>query len=897
MRPSRPSRTLSLALAGGALWLAVGAGAGGCGRPGPRRLERWTDAAPIGSLDGETQAALAAPPAWRFADADERQRWTLRGLQATGGDVEGWRLVALEAQARLSRPAELAPRGIAAVVLRAASPVAGQARLYWSGRKGRFGRERSVVAQPGRGRREWRFSVGGERLWVGSGTIRGLRFDLPVAAGGEVVLESVEFVPAGDALRAVSGGPWSITLGGETRIALVVPPDEPAERRWLLPEEAETLRWASGSLPGAACPLRAELMAAVPGEPTPRTLWSHDLGGQQGESWREATVDVRDLAGREVGFELRSRPLGSCDAPAPALLVSLPELLTAAAEPRPPRPNLVLISIDTLRADRLGLYGYDRPTSPYLDAWARGAVVFEDAVAPAPWTLPSHVSMLTGMGALAHGVNGRLPAPDSLPFLAETLRAHGYSTAAWTGGSWLAARYGFAQGFDRYHAWTAPDDWDGELAAHVEEAVAWLRRSPPEPFFLFFHTFETHAPYLPREPFYSRWASDAGLRSAPERIYDRLLPPLAEEGFALRKQLALSRDGEAPFGTTPEERLQAGIAYDSGVAYADRQLGRLLEALAEDDLARRTLVVVTSDHGESLFEEGLVSHGHLHDSNLRVPWILALPDGRRAARRVATQVSLVDLVPTVLDLMELPVPGGLDGDSRAPAIRGAPEAVPSLAAAYAGSSNLGLALRAGGRRKYVVNDTPWAPLAGAEALVELEPGRERALPDPPAEALAELREEAARLLERSAGLHLRLWNGEGADLAGTLAGPCIHPLAVKAVAGRPGAVRWERRQEASFQVAPGETLELRFDSPGSPCLTAKGAVGAGPAFALALDPALADQALLGLAGDGWRDLAPGAAPRTGLRAWRVGPADAPRGEPSQADPELREQLRALGYVE
>ncbi len=895
MSRSRPGRALAVALVGGGLLLA-GCGPASRGRQPSRLAARWSDEASGGLLDVEALAALRPPAAWRFGDPAERERWSLHGLAPTDADGEVWRLKAQERPARLSRHAELPAAAVTAVVLRAAGSVAGRARLFWSG-KGNFARERSVAARARPGAAEWRFELSGQQHWVGS--IRSLRFDLPVAAGGSIALESVEFLPADEPLGPLLGRPWSVTLGSETRPALVVPPAAPAERRWALPAAATTLRLAYGLLPGNPCTVRGELTASVEGTSASQAPLRRDLPAPPDESWQEVVADVSDLAGRKVTLRLRSELVAPCPEATPALVVSLPELLSTPADQEPARPNLVLISVDTLRADRLGIYGYSvRPTSPRLDAWARRGVVFESAVATAPWTLPSHVSMLTGTGALAHGVNYRLPAPESLPFLAEILRARGYSTAAWTGGSWLAPRYGFAQGFDVYRAWTAPDDWDGELAAHVEAASEWLASAAVEPFFLFFHTFETHAPYVPREPFYDRWARAAGVRGAPIRIYDRLLPPLAEEGFALRKQLAAGRDGEAVFGASPDELLQVGVAYDSGVAYADRQLGRLLDALEARGLAERTVVVLTSDHGESLGEEGLVSHGHLHDSNLRVPLVLALPEGGARGTRIPTQISLADLVPTVLDLLGLPVPGGLDGRSLSPLLTGQPAATPRLAVAYAGSSNLGLALRADDRRKYLLNDTPWPPLAGREAVYELgEGGVERLVTSAPEADLGAFRAAARRLLERGAGLHVRIWNGEPTPLTGTLRGPCVHPVAVKSVAGRTDAVVWVRRQEASFELAAGELVELRFDSPGSPCLEVRGGLGGAAPFALTVDPALADEALLGLAAGRWGELPPHGSPRTGVRAWRVGPSDLPAADPAAADPDLLEQLEALGYVE
>ncbi len=879
--------------------LLLACGAASCGGRPLVLAGRLDEAPPRGLLDAEALAALQPPAPWRFDGAEERQAWTLRGLKDAGAGEEdaGWRLATEARLARLVRRVELPAAAVAAVTLRAEGLARGRARLFWSGRKARFNRARSVVARAaGGGEAALRFPVGGHPEWRGD--VGSLRFDLPARPGGEIVVAEVELEPAAAPLAPLLDQPWSIPLGDETRTAFVVPPGGALERRLAVDPAARELRLAFGLLPGQECALEAVLTAEAGGET--RALLQQRLSPPQDERWREEIVDVSALAGEEAVFALRAESGEACARPLAALAAAVPELLRPAPAEESRPPNVVLVSIDTLRADRLGLYGYERPTSPRLDALSRRAVVFDDAVAPAPWTLPSHVSMLTGMTALAHGVNTRTPAGSALVFLAELLRSRGYTTAAWTGGSWLAPRYGFVQGFDRYVAWTAADDWEGELAAHAAAAAGWLEDAA-EPFLLFFHTFETHAPYQPREPWYSRWADAAGGGDEPAAaIYDRLLPPLEEEGFALRKELALGRDGSAPaLGASPAELARLSAAYDSGVAYADRQLGRLLEALESRGLDERTIVLVTSDHGESLGEGGLVSHGHLHDSNLLVPWIMALPGGEAAGRRVETQVSLVDLVPTLLEIAGLPVPAGLDGISLVPWIRRQAGDPGRLAASYAGSSNLGLALRAGGRRKYLRNDAPWPPLAGGEALYDLAGEAETPLPLAAAGAdLARFRDEAARLLASGAGLHLRLWNGEGDPLLVTLRGPCVHPLTVKQVAGRSGAISWVRRQEAALRAGPGETVELRFDSPGSPCLTAEVAIaGAATPLTAAADPTLAPEQLFGLVRGEWSDLEPGGTPATGLRLWLEGAlADRPA-DPAATDPALLKQLRALGYVE
>jgi len=163
-------------------------------------------------------------------------------------------------------------------------------------------------------------------------------------------------------------------------------------------------------------------------------------------------------------------------------------------------PNIILISIDTLRADRLSLDGRQPPSSPRIDSWARrSAVTFRAAVAQAPWTLPSHCSMLTGLDPLHHGVNHPFEAaPDELVTLAERLSREGYYTAGITGGGWLHPRYGLADGYDRYRYWTGEQRGDEELAAHAEIAADWLEELR-EPFFLFPCTTST-----PRDE-WTRW--------------------------------------------------------------------------------------------------------------------------------------------------------------------------------------------------------------------------------------------------------------------------------------------------------------------------------------------------------------------------------------------------------
>ena len=281
-----------------------------------------------------------------------------------------------------------------------------------------------------------------------------------------------------------------------------------------------------------------------------------------------------------------------------------------ADSPAPP-PSLLLVTIDTLRADRTG-----GPLTPALNALAARGARFVDARSPVPLTLPAHASLMTGLLPPRHGVrlNGAHRLGAGTPTLAAALRGAGYRTAAFIGAYVLDPRFGLAQGFETYDAEIARrDDLAGELEAErpaeivAGRALAWLDGLPPDaPFFLWVHLYDPHAPYAPP----AGWTERAG-----------------------------------------------GHAYDGEVAYADSQLGRLLDAVATRGATDRTLVVVAGDHGESLGDHGEPTHGLLvYEKAVAIPLVIAGAGVPRAVRRDG--VSLVDVVPTVTSLLRL---GGFEG--------------------------------------------------------------------------------------------------------------------------------------------------------------------------------------------------------------------------------------------
>jgi arylsulfatase A-like enzyme/tetratricopeptide (TPR) repeat protein len=301
---------------------------------------------------------------------------------------------------------------------------------------------------------------------------------------------------------------------------------------------------------------------------------------------------------------------------------------TAASRPPPERPSVLLITVDTLRADRLGAYGHAAAVTPTLDALAARGARFVTAVAHVPLTGPSHASILTGLTPIGHGVrdNGGYVLPREVKTAAEAFGAAGYRTAAFVSGFPLDRRFGFDRGFETYDD-HLPRGHDPRRTPYVERlaeattdvALRWLGAAKDaRPFFLWVHYYDPHAPYEP-----------------PGTLAER-------------------------FRASP---------YDGEIASVDAQLARLLHGVGEETLGR-TLVLATADHGEALGEHGEGTHGlFVYDATLKVPWIMAGP-GVPAGAVPQTVARGVDVLPTLLDLAGLAVPRDLEGRSLRPAVEG-----------------------------------------------------------------------------------------------------------------------------------------------------------------------------------------------------------------------------------
>jgi arylsulfatase A-like enzyme len=322
----------------------------------------------------------------------------------------------------------------------------------------------------------------------------------------------------------------------------------------------------------------------------------------------------------------------------------VPVVLAACAGNEWGDANVVVIAIDTLRADHVGAYGYPRPTTPHLDRLAADGLVFETAVSQSSWTLPAFASIFTGRLPSYHRAGeGRFPAvsrlDDSHETLATLLAAEGYRTASFVSNAWVGADVGMTRGFDR-HEQAA---FSGQA---VDKAVGWLREERAEPFFLFVHIIDPHQPYM----------------------------PLAQDLAEFADPLYAGPVGTSYMGSfrpewTPADRRRVVDLYDGEVRWADRLAGRVLDALRERRLDERTIVVFTSDHGEELFDHESLGHGHtLYDELLLVPLVIRFPGGPRG--RVTRPVRTMDLFSTLLDAVGHPVPADVEAVSLMPLVRG-----------------------------------------------------------------------------------------------------------------------------------------------------------------------------------------------------------------------------------
>ncbi|MBN2564601.1 MAG: sulfatase, partial [Candidatus Eisenbacteria bacterium] len=393
--------------------------------------------------------------------------------------------------------------------------------------------------------------------------------------------------------------------------------------------------------------------------------------------------------------------------------------------------NVVLITIDTLRADHLEFLGYPLPTSPVTKEMSGGAVVFSECVAQYPLTTPSHASILTARYVQSHGATGNaVPLGDSAVLLSEVLKRHGYSTAAFITSPIIGQSYGFSRGYDCFVERNRGDfrlssfsDWIGQLRISrmywclnkTERTTAatrrWLENSPETPFFLWLHYITPHSPYAPTFPYERAWD-----------VYASSIIP------SIR---GLQQVNDRDETLAPADLNHIVALYDAEIAFTEDLLGSVFETLKSRGLLRNTLIVFTADHGESLYDRGrYFGHGRqLYDEEILVPLFFYCPERLPGGRTIDVPVETIHIAPTILDFLELPPEPSFQGISLMSFVcpgwpdpgvanpRHAPEEMPAFSI-----RNKGRAVRFNGWKYIEVDDEH-----GTEMLFDLEsdPGEVR----------------------------------------------------------------------------------------------------------------------------------------------------------------------------
>ena len=332
--------------------------------------------------------------------------------------------------------------------------------------------------------------------------------------------------------------------------------------------------------------------------------------------------------------------------------------------------NVILIGIDALRADHLGCYGYRRNTSPAIDLLSKEGILFEKCFSQAPNTTPSFMSMLTSLYPTYHGVtsimgatgmHGRTYILDkSIPTLAEVLKSHSFRTGAFTDGGQLFGKIGFERGFD-YYSMNPHRLHKKEGSIQEDEILYWLKEYRSERFFMFFHSYAAHSPWMAPEEFWGLY--DNGSRahfSMRSFVGDTDLSHLDSMDLYPHFYRRVNK-------LIPADVEYVKALYDGGIRYLDNFINRLWNHLHDLKIASETIVVITADHGEEFMDHGKLTHEQLYAETLHVPLIVLAPNMPRGIRIDQTARS-IDIFPTILDLLDIQLPAPIHGVSLVPSL-------------------------------------------------------------------------------------------------------------------------------------------------------------------------------------------------------------------------------------
>ncbi|MGH9334019.1 MAG: sulfatase family protein, partial [Vicinamibacteria bacterium] len=500
----------------------------------------------------------------------------------------------------------------------------------------------------------------------------------PVTSRGlQVGFDRIDFL--GDLERDAAEPPLPVDVDPRS-----VPPLSALKYTLRVPEDAKLaidyrLHPSSGE-----CPPRLAIFTEGT-EPTDRIAVTPDAS-KASRSHREEEVSLRPVGGRVVDLYVAN---SSCPESGSVLEVRSLRIEAPAKRVRnDARPlNLVVLVLDALRADRLSSSGYPRDTSPEIDRMAAESAVFERAYSQSSFTAASLPSILSGLYVQQHGAHLFARLAEEVETLPEVLSARGYRTIALSANPFFSAEFGMAQGFAEFHPLyeTSPvvrRGIDGAVLAEdfIPELAGLLAKSGSEPFFLYLHFMQPHEPYVAPPPFLGYYGEPRG---SPAEVAERLKALLKKPGASLSE----------------DERQYVRDRYDENVRYADRQAGRVLGLLRGLGLEENTVLVLTADHGEELFDHGDATHGgHLYDETVHVPLIVRAPGV--PARRIATLVQSIDLASTLLDIAGAASSLGA-GRSLLPLMRGKSEAAPEGSQAVFASLPSGAAMIRTDRHKLI----------------------------------------------------------------------------------------------------------------------------------------------------------------------------------------------------
>lgn len=364
--------------------------------------------------------------------------------------------------------------------------------------------------------------------------------------------------------------------------------------------------------------------------------------------WKDFDVDLSAFGGSTVELALHVEG-------APHVAISVPQIFYG--EHKSDFPNIVLILIDTLRADRVGFAGYPQEITPNLDAMAKRGVIFERAISTAPWTEPATAAIFTGMLPSQTGVGfPNVTLPSSAKTLAEYLQEIGYSTAGFSGNPLISAKFNFDKGFALFNERCVDHFQWRSAECLTDEAIGWFKKSRRRPFFLYVHYIDPHARYDAPPPYHDRFSY--GYTGDNESV---------KRGDIIPFEMRIKRGQKVELSQRDADYLEK--LYLGEVAYVDDQIGKLVESLMEDSESP-TIFIITSDHGEEFMEHGIVGHIYnLHDTLLHVPLIF-FGYGIKDKMRIKTTVSTADIMPTILDMLGLSLPQNSWGVSLKPLLAG-----------------------------------------------------------------------------------------------------------------------------------------------------------------------------------------------------------------------------------